>query len=154
MDTTAISGTNQYQGFGIYFNGNETGTDCVDASRFTGVSFFLSGSLMGAGCAMQFSINDSEHDQSIPGVVDPKAAGPAGSYAPELSITSAELTATPTTFFVPFAGTGAPVGGSPAIPLDPTKLVGVQWQMSTPFASDGGATECVWNVNISNVRFY
>ena len=154
MDTVEISATNDYQGFGFYFNGNETGTDCVDASSYTGVSFLLSGSLMGMGCTMQFSINDSEHAQRTPGLIDPKAAGPQGSYAPQLSIPSAQLTATPTTIMVPFAGIGAPANGSPAIPIDPSKLVGVQWQMSTPVASDGGAAECVWNINVSNVRFY
>src|SRR4051812_238554 len=70
-DTVEIGATNQYQGFGIYFNGNETGTDCLDASSYTGVSFLLSGSLMGTGCTMQFAINDSEHDESLPGAIDP-----------------------------------------------------------------------------------
>ena len=71
-----------------------------------------------------------------------------------VSITSAQLTATPSTIKVPFVGVNAPTGGSPAIPIDPFKLVGVQWQMTTPLASDGGAAECVWNINVSNVRFY
>jgi hypothetical protein len=153
-DTIEIGPTSQYQGFGIYMNGNAAGTDCVDASSYTGVSFSLSGSLVGTGCAMQFSINDSEHDQIIPGVVDPKAAGPAGSYAPQLSVTSAELASTAVTIKVPFAGANAPTGGSPPIPIDPFKLVGLLWQMTTPVASDGGAAECVWNINISNVAFY
>ena len=154
MDTIEISATNQYQGFGVYFNGDAAGTDCVDARSYAGVSFSLSGSLMGAGCAMQFSINDSEHEQILPGVIDPKAAGPVSSYPPELSLTSAELTSTAMTIMVPFTGTGAPRGGSPAKAIDPDKLVGVQWRMSTPVASDGGATECGWNINVSNVRFY
>ena len=153
-DTIESSATNHYQGFGIYFNGNAAGTDCVDASRYTGVSFSLSGSLTGTGCAMQFAINDSEHDQILPGVMDPKAAGPVGSYPPQLSITSAELTATEMTIKVPFVGANAPTGGSPATSIDPFKLVGLLWQMSTPLASDGAATECVWNINVSNVRFY
>ena len=151
-DTIEISAANQ--GFGIYFNGNAAGTNCVDASSYAGVSFSLSGSLMGTGCAMQFAINDSEHDQILPGVVDPKAAGPVGSYPPQLSITSAELTSTTVTIMVPFAGANAPTGGSPAIPIDPSKLVSLLWQMSTPVASGGGAAECVWNINVSNVRFY
>ncbi len=154
MDTIEIGATGQYQGFGIYLNGNAAGTDCVDASRYTGVSFSLSGSLMGTGCAMQFAINDSEHDQIIPGVIDPKAAGPAGSYPPQLSITSAELVSTAVTIEVPFAGANAPTGGSPTIPIDQFKLVGLLWQLSTPVASDGAAAECVWNINVSNVRFY
>jgi hypothetical protein len=153
-DTIESGATGQSQGFGIYLNGNAAGTDCLDASRYTGVSFSLSGSLVGTGCAMQFAISDSEHDQIIPGVIDPKAAGPVGSYPPQLSITSAELVSTAVTIEVPFAGTNAPTGGSPPTPIDPLKLVGLLWQMSTPVASDGGAAECVWNINVSNVRFY
>ncbi|HVV53577.1 MAG TPA: hypothetical protein VHO06_28230 [Polyangia bacterium] len=153
VDTIETGATSQYQGFGIYFSGNPAGTDCLDASRYSGISFTLSGSLMGAGCAMQFSINDSEHAPSSTSF-DPKAAGPVGSYAPQLSLTNAELTSTATTIMVPFAGTGAPVGGSPPTPIDPSKLISVQWWMSTPVTSNGEPTECVWNVNLSNVSFY
>lgn len=153
-DTIEIGATSQIQGLGVNLNGNAAGTDCVDASSYTGVSFSLSGSLIGTGCSMQFAINDSEHDQIIPGVVDPKAGGPAGSYPPLLSITSAELVSTAVTIKVPFAGTTAPVGGSPSTSIDPSKLVGLLWQMSTPVASGGGAAECVWNIDVSNVRFY
>ena len=110
--------------------------------------------IMRIDTVMQFAVNDSEHDPIISGVLDPKAAGPIGSYAPQLSITSAELASTPITIMVPFAGAGAPMGGSPAIQIDPSKLVGVQWQMSTPVASNGGATECVWNIDVPDVRFY
>jgi hypothetical protein len=111
---------------------------------------------MGTGCTMQFSINDSEHSDSTQKKADgtpsdPKAGGPAGSYAPQLSITGAQLTATATTVKVPFTAT---LGGSPAASVDPTKLTGVQWQMSVPVASDGGATECVLDINLKNVKFY
>jgi hypothetical protein len=52
---------------------------------------------------------------------------------------------------VPFAGTGSPMGGSPASPLDPQKLVSAQWEMSTPV---GAAVECTWNINLADIRFY
>ncbi len=87
-------------------------------------------------------------------IIDPKAAGPVGSYPPQLAIISPELTSTGVTIEVPFAGSGAPFGGSPATPIDPFKLVSLLWQMTTPIASDGGAAECVWKINVSNVRFY
>jgi hypothetical protein len=156
MDTVQIDAKNHYQGVGIYFNGNAAGTDCLDGHAYTGVQFDISGSLMGANCTMQFSINDSEHgDSSVlkadgtPN--DPKAAGPKGSYSPQLAITSAQLTTASQTIKVPFTGTS---GGSPSAPVDPTKLTGVQWQMTVPLAADGGATECVWNINLANVKFY
>jgi len=159
MNTVQIDASNHYQGFGIYMNGNATGTDCVNASAFTGVQFDLSGSLTGTGCAMVFSINDSEHaDPAASTPADPKAGGPAGSYAPQLAIMASQITSTAMTIKVPFTGAGSPAfaGGaaSPATAVDPMKLTGVQWQMATPKAADGGSTECVWNINLANVKFY
>jgi len=159
MDTVQIDSKAHYQGFGIYLNGNAAGTDCVNGSSFTGIQFDLSGSLTGTGCAMVFSINDSEHaDPASSTPPDPKAGGAAGSYAPQLAITASQISSTVMTIKVPFTGTGSPAfsGGaaSPATAVDPTKLTGVQWQMAVPVASDGGATECVWNLNIANVKFY
>jgi len=149
-DTVQTSAAPHYQGFGIYFNGNIAGTDCVDGHTYTGIQFDISGSLTGAGCTSQFSILDSEH-ADITASTDPKSAGPKGSYAPQLQITSAQLTTTPTTIKVPYT---TPAGGSPASAVDTTKLTGVQWQLSVPAATDGGATECDWNINIANVKFY
>ena len=150
MDTVQVSAAAHYQGFGIYFNGNTAGTDCLDGHTYTGVQFDLSGSLMGTGCTMQFSILDSEH-ADITASTDPKSAGPKGSYAPQLQITSAQLTSTSTTIKVPYT---TPAGGSPSSAVDTMKLTGVQWQLSVPAAIDGGATECVWNINLANVKFY
>jgi hypothetical protein len=157
MDNVVQSAKAHYQGFGIYFNGNSAGTDCVDASSYTGVQFDLSGTLTGTGCQMVFSINDSEH--GVSGGTDPKAGGPAGSYAPQLAITAAQITSTSTTIKVPFTGTGSPAfsngAASPATAVDPMKLTGVQWQMAVPIASgDASGAECDWNVNIANVKFY
>jgi hypothetical protein len=159
MDTVQVAGGPYYQGFGIYMNGNAAGTDCVDASAHTGVKFDISGSLTGTGCAMVFSINDSEHANPASSTPpDPKAGGSSTSYAPQLSIPASSLTSTLTTITVPFTGTGSPSftngAASPATPVDPTKLTGVQWQMASPTPADGGATECVWNINIANVMFY
>ena len=148
MDTVQTSAKAHYQGFGLYLNGNVAGKDCVDGHTYTGIQFDLSGTLTGVGCTMQFSILDSEH-ADITASVDPKSAGPMGSYAPQLAIS--QLMSNATTFKVPYA---TPTGGSPAAAVDPTKLTGVQWQLSVPVASDGGATECDWNINVTNVKFY
>jgi len=84
--------------------------------------------------------------------MDPKSAGPMGSYAPQLQIMSAQLKATSTTTIaVPYA---TPTAGSPSSAIDATKLTGVQWQLSVPQATDGGATECDWNITLANVKFY
>jgi hypothetical protein len=160
-DIVQVAGGPHYNGFGLYMNGNSGGTDCVDASSFTGVQFDLSGSLTGTGCAMVFSINDSEHADMTNGTPpDPKAGGPKGSYAPQLAITSSQLTTAVQTIKVPFTGTGSPSfangAASPATAIDPMKLTGIQWQLATPTPAtgDGAATECDWTINLANIKFY
>jgi hypothetical protein len=113
---------------------------------------------------MQFSINDSEHadsttlkvkDDPTMGQNDPKASGPKGAYAPQLQVMMSQITSGGMTIKVPFTGTGAPTGGSPAdTALDVKKIEGVQWQMTTPLLGDGSATECNWDITLSNVKFY
>jgi hypothetical protein len=163
-DTVQVGAANHYQGFGIYFNGDSTGHDCIDATSYTGIQFDISGSLTGALCTMQFSINDSEHadstvlkvkDDPAMGPNDPKASGPMGSYAPQLQIMMSQITSSSTTIKVPFSGAGAPTGGSPPdTALDVKKIEGVQWQMTTPLLGDGSATECALDITLKNVKFY
>ncbi|HLK88530.1 MAG TPA: hypothetical protein VKZ18_01475 [Polyangia bacterium] len=163
-DAVVVSAANHYQGFGLYFNAGSTGTDCTDASAYTGIQFDVSGSLMGDLCTVQFSINDSEHaDSTVPDPTkstdasfvpnDPKASGPAGAYAPQLQIAS-KITSTTTTIQVPFKGTNAPTGGMPAQAIDIKKIEGVQWQMTTPLMGDGAASECDLDMTIKNIKFY
>lgn len=156
MDTVQIDSKAHYQGFGLYMNGNPAGTDCVNGSSYTGIQFDLSGSLTGTGCAMVFSINDSEHADSTTGSPpDPKAGGAAGSYAPQFAITASQITSTAMPIKVPFTAPAFANGAAnPMTAVDPMKLTGVQWQLAVPVASDGGATECVWNINLANVKFY
>jgi hypothetical protein len=134
----------QYVGTVLYFSG------CVDASGFAGVQLALTGTM--TGCTMQFSINDSEHGDSVTTPVqDPKASGPAGAYAPQLGV----ATPFPATLMVPFAGTGAPTGGMPATAIDPAKLTGIQWQFTIAPTADGGtASNCTADLTIDDVKFY
>jgi hypothetical protein len=136
----------QYIGVGIYFNGNASGTDCVDATAHTGVKFDISGSIAGTGCTAQYSTNDSAH--SAVSATDPKAGGPAGSYAPQKALT---VTSTVATVMMPFAGADAPQGGSPATAIDKSKLTGVQWQFTV---AGGTANACMVDIVIDNVAFY
>ena len=86
MNTVQVAGGPHYQGFGIFFNGDTAGTECIDATMLhRHPVLLLSGSLTGTGCSMVFSINDSEHADSTVlkvagdptmGPNDPKAAGP------------------------------------------------------------------------------
>ena len=60
------------------------------------------------------------------------------------------LTATPTAVDVPFASI---TGGNPRAPLDPSQILGVQWQVNCPSSTDTTAT-CAVNVTIGAVMFY
>ncbi len=151
-DTVAPAAMAQYVGVGIYFSGNVGGTDCTDAHTYTGVQFDIKGSLTG-GCTLQYSTNDSEH--AAVSTSDPKAGGATGSYAPQAQIAS-DVTSAGSTVKVAF--TDSTLGtGSPATPIDPTKLEGVQWQLTVPAATavgDGGSASCVLDMTIDNVKFY
>jgi hypothetical protein len=134
----------QYWGVGIYFNGNDTGTNCVDATQYTGIKFDISGTIGGTMCSGQYAANDSAHSDSTSGnPPDPKAGGPAGSYAPQAPLT---VTTAVATVMMPFT---TPVGGSPATAIDKSKLTGVQWQFTT--AASG---TCMVDIIIDNVAFY
>lgn len=133
--------TAQYVGTVLYFN------NCIDASAFTGVMFSITGTL--TGCTMQYSTNDSAHGDSTTGQ-DLKAAGPMGAYSPQLGV-SAPFTSPAS---IPFTGTMAPSGGSPMTPIDPTRLTGIQWQFTIAPTRDAGATNCMADITIDDVKFY
>ena len=139
----------QYIGVGIYFNGNAAGDECIDGTAYTGVKFDITGTIGGTGCSGQFSINDSEHSDSTanPSNPDKKAGGPAGSYAPQTALTIG----TTATVMMPFAGAGAPTGGSPATAVDKSKLTGIQWQFTV---ASGAANACMVDIVIDNIGFY
>jgi len=142
-----MDGVSQYWGVGIYFNGNASGTACIDATAHTGVQFDISGVVTGKDCTAQYSTNDSIHTDAT---FDPaKGAGPPGSFSPQLTLTIPPMTTT--TMFIPFAGTGAPSGGNPAVGVDKSKLTGVQWQVT---AGPGLDNSCVVDLFIDNVRFF
>jgi hypothetical protein len=139
----------QYVGVGIYFNGNPDGTHCVDGTPYTGISFDIKGSV--TGCSVQYSAVDAQHAENS--ATNKKASGAPGSgvYPPQLGIATTSITAAGSTMMVPFSGTGAPTGGSPALGLEKNKLIGVQWQ----FTIDANApSPCVVDMTLDNVKFY
>jgi len=143
--TTTGMTSAQYWGVGIFFNGNAAGTDCVDGTGHMGVQFDISGFIEGTGCTAQYSTNDSVH---TPNFFDPKGAGDVGVWAPQAPLT---VTATPVTLTMPFFGPGEPTGGNPAIPVDRSRLTGVQWQFTTQADL---ADTCNVDITIDNVRFF
>jgi hypothetical protein len=143
--TTIGTPTAQYWGAGIYFNGDPTGTSCIDGSFHNGVRFDIAGTVSGVGCSAQYATTDSAHSNNA---VDPKGTGDSTVYAPQAALV---VTPTPTTVMMPFSGDGAPIGGNPAIPIDPTRLTSLQWQFTT---AAGTENSCVVDVIIDNVRFF
>jgi len=135
----------QYWGAGIYFNGDSAGTMCVDATAHAGIQFDISGTIGGTGCTAQYSTNDSAHANNAS---DTKGSGDSTSYAPQAAVTASS---TVTTVMMPFSGTGAPTGGNPVVPVDKSKLTGVQWQFTT---AAGTTNNCAVDLTIDNVKFY
>jgi hypothetical protein len=131
----------QYLGLVIEFGG------CVDATAFTGVMFSISGSF--SGCTLSYATCDVEHQDVTSG--SPLATGPAGSYQPKAGITVAQLTPTPQTLTMPFT---AQSQGSPATPIDPTKLIFALWQFDVDPVKAGGASACIADLMIDDVMFY
>jgi hypothetical protein len=145
--TANITGTAspQYAGVVITMNGNAAGTDCVDATAFTGIQFDIAGTIAGTGCTAQYATQDSAHADST---ADARGAGPAGSYQPQAALT---VTASVQTVRIPFVGAGSPTAGSPAVALDKSRLLGVLWQFTT---AGGAANNCSVDVTIDNLKFY
>ena len=105
---------NGYFGFGLFFN------SCVDASAYNAVKFTVNGDL--GDCSIRFAVTSSQH---VSPSDDPRGicTETSGCFPPSTPITAAG------TSVVPFFGFTFP--GSPNL-VDPTSLVGIQWQMDTP----------------------
>jgi hypothetical protein len=135
----------QFLGAGISFFGNPPGIGCIDATFHSGVLFDVSGTIAGAGCTAQYATNDAVHTDDT---LDPRGSGGPGSFAPQQAFI---VTATPTTVMVLFAGKNAPTGGNPPVPLDRSRLTGVQWQFTV---APGTANSCHVDITIDNVTFF
>ena len=141
-----IAAGNDYQGAGLFYGSSE----CLDATGMTGVEFDFSGTL--GGCALALGIGFSGDSSTTDGT-RAGCTAPAGMcYPPSADVTAAagSATAASPTIEVPFASLG---GGSPISTVDPSTIVGVQWQLTSPSgAPDGGA--CSASFTVSNVKFY
>ncbi len=142
METASQSSAPQYLGTTLYFN------YCVDASQFSGVQFKVSGSVS-AACHLIFGANDVVHDDKS---TDKKGTCDAGSscYSPNMMV-AGTVSNTPTVVQEPWI-----MGSSvPEAPLDPSRLVGVQWQFTIDPTPDGGTPgTCTAELHISDVKFY
>ena len=143
MEDVAQSSAPQYLGTTLYFN------NCVDASAFSGVQFTISGSVS-AACQVIFGANDVAHDDKVSDPAKGKCDAGSSCYAPNMPIPMA-VTSTPQVMQIPWI-TGSSV---PDVPLDPSHLVGVQWQFTVGPTADGGtAQNCTAELHIDDVKFY
>lgn len=122
--------------------------NCVDATAFSGVQFSISGSF--SGCTMTYYANDDAHQDDTTGA--PRASGPAGSYPPQTAITANQITPTPRTMKMPFSGQ---LGGSPATPVDPARLIIFgAWAFTVDASTSSTQGSCIADLTIDDVRFY
>ncbi len=116
-------------GFGLFFN------SCVDASAYNAVQFTINGTL--GDCTMRFAVSSS---QTVNPDADPRGSCTETSCFPP----SAPIGIAGTTV-VRFSDFTFP--GSPNI-VDPTSLLGIQWQMDTP-----PGVACNASFSIDDIRF-
>jgi hypothetical protein len=139
-----IDSSNDYAGFGLFFNAST----CLDTRQYTGVQFDFAGDL--GGCQLGFGASFSG-DLSVGG--DMRGGCTAAScYGPSVDVTALALDTTRNgpTLKVPFTALN---GGMPIATLDPSTLVTIQWQLSSPLdAADGGG--CSASFTVENVSFY
>jgi hypothetical protein len=120
--------------------------NCLDASKYTGVQFTLSG---GVGtCSLGFALGMSADASSSTIGGDPGrgACSATTCYPPSYTVT-APTTSTPTTIQVPFT---ALKGGSPVTTFNASTITSVYWQLTAP-AGGGG---CSASFLVSDVAFY
>jgi hypothetical protein len=143
LATGAPSTMYPYAYVGLPFN------SCVDASAYTGVTFTASGTL-NTGCTIQFSVVDKEHSTTANnGTCTTNGAG-TSCYASAKIFT---LPSTPTPVTIKFTDqTGGGSGdNATAMPVDPSGILNVQWQLNVPTGDASGG--CTGNVVIDDVTF-
>lgn len=118
---------------------------CVDGSSYKGVKFNISGTLSD-GCTIQFSTVDKEHNTvANNGTCDPANTSGNSCYASSKVFTLTSDATDVTINFLDQSGGGA---ASDAAVVDPTQILGIQWQLNPPAM---GA--CTAMVTIKNVSF-
>jgi hypothetical protein len=132
-----LSGSNNFSGFGMYFNSGS----CLDASASTGIQFDLSGDL--GGCSLRYILlfaQDLSH-------IDDPGRGHCQDTDAVCRGPWAALTASAGTIALPFTSFS---GGNPFGSVDPKNLVTMQWEIGAPDATTG----CSADFTIENVKFY
>ena len=104
---------------GLSFTGVTPETTCVNASAYDGITFTVTGDL--GGCILSFVVSDPETQP--PGSDSRSMCGAPACNPPYYYVTQTG------TVTVPFA---ALMGGNPDAEIDPTTIIGIQWQLGLP----------------------
>jgi hypothetical protein len=144
-------------GFGLFFT-----CELLDASRFTGIAFRMSGSV-GLGQEVTFFVNGASNEVSRTWLVQEGRGSNVRSFgrcfpaqsqfdgsclAPRIVL---PVSAEPIEVFVPFA---ALANGSPEATLNPAEITAVQWALPVPVPGDAGVNEpYAVDLIIDDIRF-
>ncbi len=137
-----LSGTipaSDYAGFGFWFR-----PSCSNASAFTGISLTFSGTA--GNSEIQFQVQSS---RNYPIDSENSKGECTGTWTDGCSNNRVVLQGygqTAATIEVPFT---ALVDGLPISPLDPSELLGIQWEFRC-----GDAADCTPNVTLDDIKFY
>jgi hypothetical protein len=126
-----------YAGFGFWFE------SCTSAATYTGIAFTVGGSLGGGSAEFQVQTSKNYPIDAINlkgECTGSWSSGCASNKSPLLVSASP----TPTTFL----WTGL-AGGQPETTVDPTELLGIQWQINCPAT----AATCAVDVTLDDVTF-
>lgn len=130
-----------YAGFGLWFG------PCTDASAYEGIQFTISGAVGDSG-SLDFQVQTSRNYPISTNDMKGECEGDFSSGCSFNTASAIEVTDTPETVQIPWADL---TGGEPIATLDPTELLGIQWQ----FNCDSMAEEpCAVDVVIDDVSFY
>lgn len=142
LTSTIVAGG--YSGYGIYFKDPEK---CWDASAYTGgVSVTIGGDLGGGKILFQVQTNsdypiDTKNSKGA-------CEGTWSSGCGNNTTAALEIAATPTAIQIPWADIN---GGSPNAAVDPSEMLGIQFQINCP---QDAAADCTPNVTIGAISFY
>ncbi len=134
-----LSGTvTTYAGWGLYFG------PCSDASRFTGVSMLLGGTIGEMG---ELEVQ-AQTSKNTPIDKANKRGECVGDFTTCTynKLAGVPVPATPMPLRVPFVSL---VGGQPVTPFDPTEMLGLQWQFNCDPTSP-----CAVEVTLDDLMFY
>ncbi len=140
---TATIAASGYSGYGLYFKDPDK---CFNVASYSGVRMTIGGSSGGADVFLQLQMNDNYPIDATNSKGACVGTWSDGCKNAEFKIAADAIPATPTAIDVPWASIAA---GTPVDLIDPSQLLGIQWQVNCV-----AADPCAVNLTIGEVSFY